>query len=115
MLWLRRGAHLTLAIVLTFFAVAPHQHEGWAETFGRETVAQVGDCTAQTTHLHAARATTAHPCVACVRQHSSGTFRALVTPVSKPVITGFGSVAIARTAPPTLVFTPLRGPPASIV
>jgi hypothetical protein len=113
MLLARRCAHLTLALVLGFFAVAPHQHEGLTEHV-RDTVTNLGTCDEPSAqHLHASDEVHAQPCVACVRHHSAGALNPLAAGAEPlpdvTVYSAFRTSAIAA----TIVFTPLRAPPVS--
>ncbi|HEX2835535.1 MAG TPA: hypothetical protein VHW00_21160 [Thermoanaerobaculia bacterium] len=111
---LRRSAHLALALVLSLFAIAPHQHEGLAEHGFRDTVASINDCAPSAAHhFDAARVVHAHPCLACVRNHAAGAFRSTIPTFTQP--SSVVRAAIVLTLPPTHFrdFTPLRGPPAA--
>ena len=111
---MRRCAHAALALVLSVFAIAPHQHEGLRESLVQETVtAQIGKCeTPQTRHFHAARSIHEHPCVACARQHSAGAMRSPAAPFKVLPATRTFTVAVSHRASAIVVFTPLRAPPA---
>ncbi|HEX2123444.1 MAG TPA: hypothetical protein VHL59_17565 [Thermoanaerobaculia bacterium] len=111
---LRRGANFALALLLSIVAVVPHQHDGLAETLFQERTTQVGTCDAPQTrqHLHASRIAHTQPCVACLRQHSSGAVHVLVAAVERPVVVRAQTVAVAPEPAPSIVFTPLRAPPA---
>ena len=113
MLFLRRCGHLALALLLSFFAVVPHGHDGLQE-HARETVTNLGTCDAAEAqqHLHASREQRGQPCVACVRHHSAGALSPLGA-ASEPLVqvarfNAGGAVVVAA----SIVFTPLRAPPA---
>jgi hypothetical protein len=113
MLRLRRCAHLALALLLSIFSVAPHQHDGLSESFPTDRLVQVGKCDApQERHFHAARDIHAQPCVACVRQHAAGALSVLVAAVERPIEIGAAVLPVVRTPNASLVLTQLRGPPA---
>lgn len=111
---LRRCANLALALLLSLIAVAPHQHDGVVDTLFQERETQIGTCdTPQTRqHLHASRVAHAHPCVACVRQHANGALHVLVAVAERPVVAAPMAIVVAQTPAPSIVFTPLRAPPA---
>lgn len=111
---LRRCAHLALALLLSIVAVAPHQHDGLAETLFAQETTQIATCEASQTRLHVHTAQVAHtrPCVACVRQHSAGTLHVLATTLERPVADGTFAIAVEQAPAPSVVFTPLRAPPA---
>lgn len=114
MLLARRCAHLALALLLSFFAVVPHGHDGLQE-HARETVTNLGTCDSPESqqHLHASKVERAQPCVACVRHHSAGALSPLAA-AAEPLVHGTsfdatGTLAVAA----SIVFTPLRAPPVS--
>jgi hypothetical protein len=113
MLLARRCAHLALAVVLAIFAVAPHQHEGLVEHV-RPTVTNLGTCDEpDAQHLHASKEVHAQPCVGCVRHHSSGALNPLAGGAEPlPAVAVFTAVRTCAYAA-TVVFTPLRAPPAA--
>lgn len=111
---LRRGAYAVLALVLSVFAIVPHLHEGLVENVrGGEVLAQVGACDdVSARHFHAAKPIHAQPCVACTRQHATGTFRTVTASIVRPVVVDAIATGTIRHTAPSIVFTPLRGPPA---
>ncbi len=112
---LRRGAYAVLALVLSVFAIAPHLHEGLIENVrGGDVLAQIGACNdTSALHFHAAQTIHAQPCVACTRQHSTGAFRTASASVVRPVVADAIATGTIRHTAPSIVFTPLRGPPAA--
>jgi hypothetical protein len=110
---LRDFAHLTLVLILSAFAVAPHQHEGLTENLLRDSVTQVGKCDApQAHHFHASRVVHARPCIACVRQHAAGALSLTAVAIPRPVVVGTPTSTLAAPATTTTVSTPSRAPPA---
>jgi len=110
---MRTVAHLVLTLVLSAFAVAPHQHDGLTESVPRDSVTLFGKCDEpQAGHLHASRLVHARACVACVRQHASGALRLAPVAVPRPVVVGTPTHAIAAPAAATVTFALLRAPPA---
>jgi hypothetical protein len=110
----RRPAHLALALLLSLFAIAPHQHEGLTENVFRETVTPVNHCDAENPrHFDAAKAAHPSPCVACVRNHSAGAFRTTLVGFTQFSTIDRPSIVIAAPATYSRDFTPLRGPPAA--
>lgn len=113
MLTARRCAHLCLALVLTFFAVAPHEHEGLREHVSSDVATNLGTCDAPAgPHLHASREVPAKPCVACVRHFSAGALHPRGS-AAEPLVAAATFVAARHFAlAASIVFTPLRAPPA---
>ncbi|HET7711179.1 MAG TPA: hypothetical protein VFL80_04560 [Thermoanaerobaculia bacterium] len=111
---IRFWAHAVLSLLVSLFAVAPHHHEGIAENLSGERIAKIGRCdTPNTRHFHRARAEEGPPCVACVRQHSAGALKALLS--STAPIAPLGILSGPPSAPSigTLRLTSVRGPPAA--
>ena len=112
---LRRSAYFALALILSLFAIAPHQHEGLTDVFGADaagTITNLGSCDAPNAHhLHNSREVVAHPCVACVRHHSAGALHAGALAshrlVEIPSVSAFWTVVRST----VIVVTRLRGPP----
>jgi hypothetical protein len=112
----RRGAVFILALTLTIFAVAPHDHESWgAETISApDSVERVGSCNqTSAVHCHSGRTVHRHDCIGCTRQHSVITLHlarvdhAIGSATALPARTDAGSNS------PSVSFAQLRGPPAA--
>jgi hypothetical protein len=111
--FVRRAALIALALLVTIFSVAPHQHDGLIDDLFKEPpLERIGTCsTPNLAHFHAARATQPHPCAACLRQHSAGTLDLVTAPYARLFVV---AVVVAITAAPVsarVAVTTSRGPP----
>ena len=110
---LRQSLLVALTLVMSVFAVAPHQHEGFVEDLFRDGVEQIGKCQQPNTrHFHRAKAVHGDACVACARQHATGTFRGVVRLATPRVAIRFAVASFVRVASASIVVPRLRGPPA---
>ncbi len=101
-------------LVLSITAIAPHQHEGLVERVFGDAIESVAHCAPTAPqHFDAARTVHSHPCVACVRDHSAGTFRTAVIGFTASLRAERVPIVVALPLAQHRDFTPLRGPPAA--
>jgi len=111
-LFVRRAAFVAVALVVGVFSALPHQHDDLVEGWQKQLVEQIGVCnTPAASHLHAARPVQAHPCAACLRQHSVVALR--LVPLFAVRLRAVAIVGLAFTDPrnAVVVLTSSRGPP----
>jgi hypothetical protein len=110
---IRRATLIALALLVTLFSVAPHQHDGLIDDLFKEpSLERIGACsTPNVAHLHAARATRPHPCAACLRQHSAGKLDLVTASHARLFVVSFVTAITAAPINTTIAVAASRGPP----